>query len=109
MTKIKNYQLFSAKARLNKPIADSTHTLTEISFIVLRIQTEKDVVGESYLLSFQYSSQAIVGALKDVGQLVLGEEVFNTVRVFETINHTDFQGFQLLKNQAGDFRLKMNV
>lgn len=89
MTKIKNFKIFSAKARLNKPISDSTHTLTEISFLVLRIQTEKGVIGESYLLSFQYSPQAIVGALKDVGQIVLGEEVFNTVKVLEKINHAN--------------------
>jgi L-alanine-DL-glutamate epimerase-like enolase superfamily enzyme len=89
MTTIKNFNLYSAKAKLKKPIADSTHTLTEISFLVLRIQTEKGTIGESYLLSFQYSPKAIAGAIRDVGQLVLGEEVFNTVKVFEKINHAN--------------------
>jgi hypothetical protein len=64
---IKNYSIYSAKARLNNPISDATHTLTEISFIVLRLQTENGVTGESYLLSFQYSPRAIAGALKDAG------------------------------------------
>ena len=89
MTKIKDYQLFSAKAQLEKPISDATHRLTEISFIVLRIQTESGIVGESYLLSFQYSPKAIVGALQDVAQLVVGEDVFNTVKVFEKINQAN--------------------
>ncbi len=34
---IKSYTIYSAKAKLNKPISDATHTLTEISFLVLRI------------------------------------------------------------------------
>ncbi len=89
MTKIKDYQLFSAKAQLKKPISDATHRLTEISFIVLRIQTETGIIGESYLLSFQYSPKAIVGALQDVAQLVVGEDVFNTVKVFEKINQAN--------------------
>ena len=83
---IKSYSVYSAKAKLEKPIADATHTLTEISFIVLRLQLESGVVGESYLLSFQYSPAAIAGALKDVGEQVRGEQVYDTVKVFEKIN-----------------------
>ncbi|EHQ30792.1 mandelate racemase/muconate lactonizing enzyme family protein [Mucilaginibacter paludis] len=86
MEKIKSYQVYSAKAKLEKPISDATHTLTEISFIVLRIQTAGGVIGESYLLSFQYSAGAIAGAMKDVGEMVIGEPVHNTVKVFEQIN-----------------------
>lgn len=86
METIKNYHIYSAKAKLNKAISDATHTLTEISFIVLRIQLNNGTTGESYLLSFQYSPRAIAGALKDAGELVIGEKVYNTVNVFEKIN-----------------------
>ncbi len=89
MTKIKNYAVYKAKAALKKPISDATHTLTEISFLVLRITTENGVVGESYLLSFQYSPGAIAGAMKDVGEMVLGREVYDTVSTFEHINHAN--------------------
>jgi L-alanine-DL-glutamate epimerase-like enolase superfamily enzyme len=89
MHRIKNYSVYTAKAKLNKPIADATHTLTEISFLVLRIQTEEGVVGESYLLSFQYSPNAIAGALKDAGELLKGEYVHDTVKVFEKLNHAN--------------------
>lgn len=88
-TTIESYQVFTAKAALQKPIADATHTLTEISFIVLRLTTQGGVVGESYLLSFQYSPNAIAGALKDAAALIIGEEVFNTVKVFEKLNHAN--------------------
>lgn len=88
-TTIESYQLFTAKAALQKPIADATHTLTGISFIVLRLTTGGGIVGEAYLLSFQYSPQAIAGALQDAAALIIGEEVFNTVKVFEKLNHAN--------------------
>ena len=86
MSKIKSYSVYSAKAKLAKPIADATHTLTEISFIVLRLQTRNGITGEAYMLSFQYSAKAIAGAMKDVGEMVIGAEVNDTVKVFEKIN-----------------------
>ena len=86
MTSIQSFSLYTAKARLEKPIADATHTLTEISFIVVRIRLTGGVVGESYLLSFQYSPQAIIGALKDQGVHILGEEVWNTVKVSRSLD-----------------------
>ncbi|WP_068471782.1 mandelate racemase/muconate lactonizing enzyme family protein [Saccharicrinis aurantiacus] len=86
MYSIKNYSVYSAKAKLEKPISDATHTLTEISFLILRIQTEEGIIGESYLLSFQYSPMAIAGALKDVGEMVIGEEIHDTVKVFNKID-----------------------
>lgn len=89
MNTIKRYSVYTAKSRLERPIADATHTLTEISFIVLRLQLESGIIGESYLLSFQYSPKAIAGALKDVGEMVLGEEVSNTVKVFGKIDHAN--------------------
>ncbi len=89
MNTIKKYSVYTAKSRLERPIADATHTLTEISFIVLRLQLESGIIGESYLLSFQYSPKAIAGALKDVGEMVLGEEVNDTVKVFDKIDHAN--------------------
>jgi L-alanine-DL-glutamate epimerase-like enolase superfamily enzyme len=86
METIKSYHIYSAKAKLNKPIADATHTLTEISFIVLRIQLQSGIVGESYMLSFQYSPRAIAGAMKDAGEIIIGEKAYNTVSVFEKID-----------------------
>ncbi len=75
MAKIQSYSLYRAKSKLDKPIADSTHVLSEISFIVLRLTLENGIEGESYLLSFQYSPQGILGALKDHGEQILGKEV----------------------------------
>ncbi|MEI6950089.1 mandelate racemase/muconate lactonizing enzyme family protein [Paraflavisolibacter sp. H34] len=84
---IRDFRIFKAKAPLKKPISDATHTLYEISFLVLRLQLENGVVGESYLLSFQYSPNAIVGALKDVLPHVIGYDVNETGKVYEKLNH----------------------
>src|SRR6056297_1822561 len=87
--KIKSYSLYRAKSRLSKPIADSTHKLTEISFLITRIKLENGIEGESYMLCFQYSPAAIEGALHDVGQLVIDKEIYHTASVFDTVNHSN--------------------
>lgn len=89
MHTIKDFSIHKAKATLAKPISDATHTLSEISFIILRIQTDTGITGESYLLSFQYSPEAIAGAMKDAGNVIIGEAVNHTVRVFQHFNETN--------------------
>jgi L-alanine-DL-glutamate epimerase-like enolase superfamily enzyme len=83
---IRDYKLYKATAQLKKPISDATHTLHEISFLVLRLFLENGMVGESYLLSFQYSPNAISGALKDVLPEIKGYEANETGKVFTKIN-----------------------
>ncbi|MFY0626583.1 MAG: mandelate racemase/muconate lactonizing enzyme family protein [Reichenbachiella sp.] len=82
---IKDVKLFKASTELKKPISDATHTLTEISFIVMRIQLENGVIGESYLLSFQYSRNAIIGALKDVIPVIKGHKANETGIVYKKL------------------------
>jgi len=83
---IRDYRLYKAQAKLKKTISDATHTLHEISFLVLRLQLENGVIGESYLLSFQYSPAAIRGAFQDILPLVKGVPVYDTGKVFAKIN-----------------------
>lgn len=80
-TKIKSFKLYKASSELKRPIADATHTLREISYLVLRIQLDNGVIGESYLLAFQYSPNAIRGALKDALPLIIGAETYETGKV----------------------------
>src|SRR5215213_3275445 len=83
---IRNHTVYSVNAKLSKPISDATHTLNEISFLVLRLQLDNGVVGESYLLSFQYSPQAIRGALADILPIVNGYQVSETGKVNKAID-----------------------
>jgi L-alanine-DL-glutamate epimerase-like enolase superfamily enzyme len=56
-------------------IADSTHTVDAVKFIVVRVFTEDGEYGESYLLSLDYSPRSIQAALKDIAELAVGLDV----------------------------------
>lgn len=75
---IDKIRLYKAVVPLQKPISDSTHSLHEISFLVLRITTKSGITGESYLLRFQYAPEAIVGAIKDICELAKGFNIWET-------------------------------
>ncbi len=93
---IRDVKIYKASSVLKKPIADATHTLTEISFVVMRIQLENGVIGESYLLSFQYSPHAIIGALKDVISVIKGHLVYETGLVYQKLGRL----FEYFGNQG---------
>jgi L-alanine-DL-glutamate epimerase-like enolase superfamily enzyme len=78
MPRIKHVHFFKAKSPLSRPIADSTHSISEIGFIVTRIELENGVTGDAYLLAFHYSPQAIAGALRDIRAFAIGREVSAT-------------------------------
>ncbi|MBE7540373.1 MAG: mandelate racemase/muconate lactonizing enzyme family protein [Opitutaceae bacterium] len=86
MPKIKKLHFFRAVSPLSRPLADSTHQLKEIGFIILKLETDTGVTGESYLLSFNYSPFAIAGALEDIRAMAEGWEISATgefIRHFE--------------------------
>jgi L-alanine-DL-glutamate epimerase-like enolase superfamily enzyme len=77
-TRIKSFTAFKALSPLSRPIADSTHSIDRIAFVVVRIELESGEFGEAYLLAFDYSPEAIAGALRDVAPMVIGREVSET-------------------------------
>ncbi|MCO5297122.1 MAG: mandelate racemase/muconate lactonizing enzyme family protein [Fimbriimonadaceae bacterium] len=70
--KIREVRFFKALSPLSRPIADSTHAIPEIGFLVTRLTTDTGVVGEAYLLAFHYSPNAIRGALRDAAAMAEG-------------------------------------
>ena len=80
MPKINNVHFFRVRAPLSRPIADSTHEIAEIAFIVGRIETDAGVTGEGYLLAFHYSPGAIAGALRDIREFARRWELSETGR-----------------------------
>lgn len=78
MPAIKRISFFKAVSQLSRPIADSTHSIPGIEFIVTRIELDSGVTGDGYLLAFHYSPEAILGALKDIAPMTLGREVSAT-------------------------------
>ncbi|NDH54447.1 MAG: mandelate racemase/muconate lactonizing enzyme family protein [Betaproteobacteria bacterium] len=75
MPKIKKISFFKAVSSVSQPIADSTHQIPEIAFIVTRIELDSGITGEGHLLAFHYSPQSILGALRDIAPMTLGREV----------------------------------
>ncbi len=78
MPRIKSISFFKAVSTLSRPIADSTHAIPEIAFVVTRVELDNGVRGEGHLLAFHYSPQAILGALRDAVPMVLGREASHT-------------------------------
>ena len=68
---IKDIRLYSALSSITKPISDSTHDISKIAFYVVEVETEGGMIGQGYLLSFHYSENAIIGALKDIRNFAL--------------------------------------
>ena len=61
-TAIRELRCFSARSTLSRPIADATHVIPAIEFVIAEIELANGVVGQSYLLAFHYSPQALRGA-----------------------------------------------
>lgn len=77
-TTIKRLSFYRALSPLSRPIADATHRIDEIAFVVARLELASGEFGEAYLLAFHYSPQAIAGALRDVEAMAVGREVSDT-------------------------------
>ncbi|WP_319415724.1 mandelate racemase/muconate lactonizing enzyme family protein [Marispirochaeta aestuarii] len=101
---IKDIRFFRAVSDLSKPIADSTHSITQIEFYVAETELENGVTGQGYLLAFHYSRNAIEGALQDIRAFVLknGYKVYETVRLKQEYDgETEYFGTKGLQNWAG--------
>ena len=80
---IKEVEYFRARSQVSQPIADSTHSISEIAFFITRIHLENGVTGESNLLAFHYSPRAIAGALQDIAPLAKEFKVWETGRFLQ--------------------------
>lgn len=71
---IKDIKIFKAVSQISTSIADATHDISEIAFYVVNVETKGGIIGQGYLLSFHYSPNAILGALKDLRAFILQKE-----------------------------------
>tara|TARA_B110000037_G_scaffold223149_1_gene302847 strand:+ start:8572 stop:8937 length:366 start_codon:yes stop_codon:yes gene_type:complete len=81
---IKDITFYEAESPLSANIADATHSIPAIKFIIVEIALQNGTKGEGYLLSFHYSSNAIKGALTDIKSFVLtrGYDVSETKKLY---------------------------
>lgn len=81
--KIIDIKFYEAYADMSKPIADSTHSIPAIKFIILKLITENGIEGESYMLSFHYSENAVKGMLADLKHFVEHKYEIDETEKFE--------------------------
>jgi len=91
-TRITQVDFFEAESPLSRPIADATHSIPAINFVIARITLADGTTGEGYLLAFHFNPGAIRGALADVRALALGREVADT-RGFDALCDKEFEYF----------------
>jgi L-alanine-DL-glutamate epimerase-like enolase superfamily enzyme len=98
---IKSVRVRRAVSSLSRPIADSTHSINEIAFIVMEVTTAAGVSGEGYLLSFDYSPAGIRGAIEDLVPLLDGTPVYETGELSRRASErAEYFGFTGLQKQA---------
>lgn len=101
MPVIQKMNVFRAVSTLSKPISDATHDINQIAFYVVELELDNGVTGEGYLLSFHYSPQAIIGALNDLRDAVVGFECYETAKVTAAIEReTEYFGHNGLQKWA---------
>ncbi len=91
-TRITAVDFYAAQAPLAAPIADATHRIPAISFIIARLTLADGTTGEGYLLAFHFNPAAIRGALADVRALAVGREVWDT-KAFNAACDQSFEYF----------------
>ncbi|MCI8834933.1 MAG: mandelate racemase/muconate lactonizing enzyme family protein [Ruminococcus sp.] len=69
-TVIKDLRIYHAVSQLSRPIADATHDIDAIAFYIVEVECSNGMIGQGYLLAFEYSPNAIEGALKDIRRFV---------------------------------------
>jgi len=83
---IKDIRFFKATSTKTQRIADATHDISDITFLITEIELENGIVGQGYLLSFHYFPNAIAGALKDISEFVKQYKVYETVKMATEFN-----------------------
>lgn len=78
---IREVRFHTARSALSRPIADATHAIPEIRFVVATIALANGVEGQSHLLAFHYSPHAIAGACRDLADFLVGRDATATVEV----------------------------
>ena len=80
-TAIRDVRFFTARSAHSRPIADATHAIPEIRFVVAEIALANGLTGQSHLLAFHYSRHAIAGACRDLEAFLRGRDGCDTASV----------------------------
>jgi L-alanine-DL-glutamate epimerase-like enolase superfamily enzyme len=99
--RIESVHFFRVKSPLSQPIADATHTISDITFIVVRLTLASGLTGDGHLLAFHYSPGAIAGTVTDIREYVVGRPVYETGKLAADWNfNTEYFGSPGLQRWA---------
>lgn len=85
-TKIKDIKFYKAASTISTNISDSTHDISEISFVVVEITLESGIKGQGYLLSFHYNPNAIKGAMHDFKAFIKNYHCYEMQKMYSDIS-----------------------
>jgi len=83
---IRDVRFFAARSALSRPIADATHAIPEIRFVVAEIELASGVTGQAHLLAFHYSPGAVRGACADLGAFLRGRDASDSGRILADLD-----------------------
>jgi L-alanine-DL-glutamate epimerase-like enolase superfamily enzyme len=86
-TRITSLRFFEATSLLSRPIADATHQIPGIRFVIARVTLANGIVGEGYLLAFHFQPQTLRAALLEIGALALGRSAELTAEFNAACDH----------------------
>jgi len=79
---------------LSPPIANSTHVLRQIQWVLVDILTDQGLTGHSHMLTFGYGPELLMGMVStELRPLLLGQEAAYIGRIHEACrSHTEYIG-----------------
>ena len=92
--KIEDVRVSRLVVPLKKPIADSTHVLEKIEWILVEILTDAGLTGTSYMLTFGYGTELLMGAVEtELKKEIIGKDPQCISQLWETAwNRTEYIG-----------------
>jgi L-alanine-DL-glutamate epimerase-like enolase superfamily enzyme len=79
---------------LKKPIADSTHVLKKIEWIVVEILTDEGITGNSFMLTFDYGTELLKGIVEtELKKEIIGKDPQYINKIWDAVwNRTEYIG-----------------
>ena len=79
---------------LDRPIADSTHVLNRIQWIVVEIITNQGLIGNSFMLTFDYGPDALQGIVEtELKKVVVGRDARDISGIWQACySHCEYIG-----------------
>src|SRR5215469_4830786 len=92
--KIKDVRTTRLSVPINAPIADSTHVLNRIQWILVDVLTDEGLTGSSFMLTFDYGPELLQGIVDtELKPLLLGRHAQQIAQIWELCHsHCEYIG-----------------